>query len=72
MRQILRIMVKDVVSYPIRVLRGKWMKDNINYNPEDDLWWWAIYTVEADKELEWNDLEFYNPQGNKLEDQPVR
>jgi|AntAceMinimDraft_18_1070375.scaffolds.fasta_scaffold106354_2 hypothetical protein len=50
----------------------KWMKDNINYNPEDDLWWWAIYTVEADKELEWNDLEFYNPQGNKLEDQPVR
>ena len=29
MRQILRIMVKDVVRYPIRVLRGKWMKDNI-------------------------------------------
>jgi hypothetical protein len=51
----------------------KFMKDNTDFAGDNyKRWWWAIYTVELDKELNWNDLAYYNPKGNKLKDQPYK
>lgn len=48
----------------------EFMKKNKNFNDNKTIWWWAIYDVEIDKDLEYNNLEFYNKNGNRIKNQP--
>lgn len=35
-----------------------------------NLWWWAIYSIEPDTTLTFDDIEFYSIDGKLLENQP--
>jgi hypothetical protein len=47
----------------------KWIKKNKDYS-NAKIWWWAIYEIELDIDPQFDDIQFYSPNGKRLKNQP--